>query len=51
MSKETEKKDKLKFVNEYLNEKPKPNTGFWGKLLGFLALGAKAYLRYEELNK
>ena len=39
-------------VSKYLNEKPaiKSKGGFWNKAIGFLAVAAKAYLRYEEIK-
>ncbi len=45
-------KDRLKIINEYLNEKPpvKSKGGFWNSLFGFLAIAAKGYLRYSEIK-
>jgi len=45
--------EKLKFVDEYLNEKPASanKDGFWYKAMGWLAIAAKAYLRYEEMKE
>ena len=42
-------KEKLKYINEYLNEKPEKKKGKWNWWLALLAKGAKAYLRYKGL--
>ena len=42
-------KEQQEFIGEYLNNKPKiqEKGGFWNNILGFFAVAAKAYLRYE----
>ncbi len=51
-NKEILPEDRLKVVNDFLNEKPasKSRGGFWNNLLGFFAVAAKAYLRYEDIK-